>query len=74
MTEQSKVKPLDYIDTDIPNLGGPAQRALFNAGLTSISKLSKAKEQDVANLHGMGPSTMKVLKQTLKKQGKTFKQ
>ncbi len=73
MTDKSQAKPLDYIETDIPKLGGPAQRALFNAGLTSLLKISRVSEQEVADLHGMGPSTMKILKQTLKDKGKSFK-
>lgn len=73
MTDEAKIKPLDYMKTDIPKLGGPAQRALCNAGLTSIAKLSKAKESDIADLHGMGPSSIKILKQALKDKGKTFR-
>lgn len=73
MTDKSKIKPLDYIETDLPKLGGPAQRALFNAGLTTLSKLSRVSEQEVADLHGIGKSTLKILKQTLKDKGKSFK-
>lgn len=42
-------------------LSAPAQRALANAGLTSLRDLSKTSEASVRALHGMGPSGLKLL-------------
>jgi predicted Fe-Mo cluster-binding NifX family protein len=59
--------------SDLPKLAAPAQRALAGAGLTSLDKLAKAKEVDVAALHGMGPNAMGKLKEALKAKGKAFR-
>ncbi|GAB4523131.1 MAG: hypothetical protein Kow00133_10940 [Amphiplicatus sp.] len=57
---------------DLPKLAAPARRALSSAGLTSLDKLSKAKESDVARLHGMGPRAMAALKTALAARGLRF--
>lgn len=48
-------------------------RALTAAGLTSLAKLSKAKEADVAALHGMGPNALGKLKDAMKAAGLSFR-
>lgn len=60
-------------ENDLPRLAKPAQRALAGAGLTSLAKLAKAKEADVAALHGMGPNAMATLKTAMKAKGLAFK-
>ena len=59
--------------SDLPKLAAPAMRALNGAGLTSLDKLGRAKEADVAALHGMGPNAMGKLKDALKAEGLSFK-
>lgn len=58
--------------SDLPKLAAPAQRALAGAGLTSLAKLSKKREADVAALHGMGPNALGKLKDALKAAGLSF--
>jgi predicted Fe-Mo cluster-binding NifX family protein len=58
--------------SDVPKLAAPAVRALTGAGLTSLAKLSRAREADVVALHGMGPNAMKAIKVALKAQGLGF--
>jgi len=59
--------------TDLPDkLSAPARRALDGAGLTSLEKLAKKREADVAALHGMGPKALGLLKGAMKKQGLKF--
>lgn len=60
-------------ENDLPKLAAPAVRALTAAGLTSLAKLSKAREPDVAALHGMGPNAMASLKAALKAKGLAFR-
>ena len=43
-------------------LAAPARRALVKAGILTLKDLRKANMKAVAKLHGMGPSTMKILK------------
>ena len=51
------------------DISQPAHRALQNAGITTIKKLSNWKEKEIRKLHGMGPSTIPKLKSILKSKG-----
>jgi len=51
----------------------PAQRALASAGYTRLDQLTTARESDLAALHGMGPKALNLLKEALKREGKTFR-
>ena len=60
--------------TDLPNyLAKPAQRALANAGITRLAQLAKKSENEVLELHGMGPKTMTQLRQALAERGLSFR-
>jgi hypothetical protein len=65
-----KAKPASA--SDLPKLAAPAQRALASAGLTSLAKLSRKTEADIAALHGMGPNALAALKAALKAAGMSF--
>lgn len=54
-------------------LYNPARRALEHAGITSLKKLSEYTEQEILQLHGMGPRSMPVLREALQAQGLSFK-
>ena len=54
-------------------LSAPAQRALLNAGISTILKLSKHTKKEVLALHGMGPASIPLLESALKDKGLTFK-
>jgi len=55
------------------SLSAPARRALENAGITSLRKLSEFKETDILKLHGMGPASLPVLRKALKDEGLKMK-
>ncbi|MCE9644412.1 MAG: DUF1801 domain-containing protein [Chloroflexi bacterium] len=57
-----------------PKIGAPATRALETAGYTSLKQLTKATEAELAQLHGMGPKALGILRDALKAQGLSFKQ
>jgi hypothetical protein len=40
----------------------PAQRALHASGFKTLQQLARLTERDIANLHGLGPSTIKILR------------
>ncbi len=61
---RSEVSP-SSIPIPFDKLAAPAQRALRGAGYATLQQLSKAKEGDVARLHGIGPSALRLLKQEL---------
>src|SRR5688572_451496 len=54
-------------------LSAPARRALENEGLTSLAKISKSSEKEIASLHGMGPGGIRKLKAALKAAGLSLK-
>jgi len=44
-------------------LAAPARRALIGAGILTVGDLQRAKPQDLAALHGIGPKALRTLKQ-----------
>ena len=54
-------------------LSHPAQRALVEAGITSLKQLSRRTERQVSRLHGMGPNGVKKLRGLLRAKGLRFK-
>lgn len=59
--------------SDFPKIGAPATRALEAAGYTTLKQLTKVTEAELAQLHGMGPKALGILRETLKAQGLSFK-
>jgi hypothetical protein len=70
MASKLKHKITDEI---FPGLGAPAKRALANAGVDSLKKLSSYSEKEVLKWHGLGPSSIPVLKKLLAEKGLSFK-
>jgi hypothetical protein len=59
---------------DLPEkISNPAKRALANAGIYSLTKLSRYTEGEILKLHGIGPSAIPILREALKTKGKAFK-
>lgn len=54
-------------------VGAPARRALENAKIDSLKKLSSYTEKELLKLHGLGPSSIPILKKCLKENGLSFK-
>ena len=48
-----------------PPIGGPALRALATAGVRSLSELVQWNERELSELHGMGPKSVRLLKEAL---------
>ena len=57
---------------DFPKVSQLALRALEAAGITRMEQLAKYSETEIANLHGMGPKGIRILKQALKERGLSF--
>ena len=60
-------------ESDFPKLAAPAQRALAGAGYTSLEQLAKVSEDEIKNLHGIGPNVLKQLRAALEAKGLSFK-
>lgn len=57
----------------LTKVGAPARRALEREGINSLLKLSKYKEEELLQLHGMGPGSMPKLRAALKAKGLVFR-
>ena len=58
--------------TDLPKTSRPASRALASVGIESLEDLAAWPERDVADLHGMGPKAIGILRQSLTDNGLAF--
>lgn len=54
-------------------LSGPALRALKHAGVRTMTELARRTEREIAELHGMGPKGVRLLKAGLAAQGRAFR-
>ena len=53
-----------------PGLAKPAVRALVGAGYTKLNQLAKVSDDELLELHGMGPNALTTLRTALKGRGK----
>jgi len=53
-------------------LAKPAQRALTNAGITSLKQLSEFKEDEIIALHGIGKNALENIRKALADEGLNF--
>ncbi|HEY9059899.1 MAG TPA: hypothetical protein VIO64_05245 [Pseudobacteroides sp.] len=60
------------IEVLLNKLAKPAQRAILNAGISTIEQLSKYSEKEVSELHGIGKNAMIIIKKTFYENGLTF--
>lgn len=57
---------------EFPKVSAPAVRALENAQIKNLQDLSKWSVKQLLELHGVGPSSIPILKAALKKKGLSF--
>jgi predicted flap endonuclease-1-like 5' DNA nuclease len=58
---------------DFPKgLAQPARRALAGAGITSLDQLTKITEDEIKQLHGIGPKAVEQLRAALESRGLSF--
>lgn len=67
--EKEKTKKSIFHD-----VGSPARSALESEGIKTLKQLSKKTEKDILNLHGIGPSSIPILKKKLKEKGLSFRE
>jgi uncharacterized protein YdhG (YjbR/CyaY superfamily) len=61
-------------NSNFPKIGRPATQALEAAGYTNLKQLTRVTETELAQLHGMGPKALGILREALKEEGLSFKQ
>lgn len=54
-------------------LSAPARRALESNAILTVEKLSHYSEKELLQLHGLGPSSLPILKKVLLENGLEFK-
>jgi DNA-directed RNA polymerase alpha subunit len=59
--------------TFLLSLAAPARRALENAGINSVEKLSFWSEKEILQFHGIGKTSMPTLREVLEKAGLDFR-
>ena len=57
---------------DLPKLGQPAHRALTGAGIERLEQLTRYRESEIRQLHGVGPNALEKLRAALEARGLTF--
>lgn len=62
----------DTLESDFPNIGKPATRALTNAGYNKLDQLTMVTESEILKLHGVGPKAVRILNEALKEKGQSF--
>ena len=67
-----KTKQKVQIESDLPKLASPAQRALAGAGIQRLEQLTRFSEDQLKQLHGIGPNALKQLQQALRAKGLSF--
>jgi hypothetical protein len=62
------------VESDLPSgLAKPAQRALSRAGYLHMEQFTLVSEDEVMELHGMGPKAMGQIRSALEAKGLAFK-
>jgi DNA-directed RNA polymerase alpha subunit len=54
------------LESDFPNIGKPATRALTHDGYYTLDQLTKVTESEILKLHGVGPKAVRILNEALK--------
>jgi len=67
-----RAKQNDQAESDLPKLAAPARRALAGAGIQRLEELTRLSEEDLKQLHGIGPNALKQLHQALRAKGLSF--
>jgi hypothetical protein len=62
------------VNSDLPKMSAPAQRALQSAGIATLKQLTNMSEAELMQLHGMGPNALGKLREALKANGLVFRE
>jgi hypothetical protein len=68
-----KIERRDQLGSDLlPELPKPARRALVRAGYVPLDQLTGVSEDEILQLHGMGPKALEQLRRILAVKGQSF--
>lgn len=57
---------------DLPPLGRPANSALLQAGITTLTQVAEHSPKDLLAMHGVGPKAIRLLDAALAEHGLRF--
>ncbi len=60
-------------DSDLPEIGAPATRALASIGVTRLDRLDGRSEKELLELHGFGPRALGILRDALAAEGMSMR-
>lgn len=64
---------MNDIASDLPEIGGPATRALASIGVTQLEQLTEHTEGELLDLHGFGPRALDIVKAALHRDGQQLR-
>lgn len=59
-------------DSDLPKLAAPARRALKSAGISRLEHFNRFTEEEIKELHGIGPNALEQLRAALTEKSLSF--
>lgn len=59
--------------SDLPKTSRPAERALATVDVFKLADLARFTEKEIADLHGMGPKALGILKVEMARHGLRFR-
>ena len=68
MKTKQNVQP----ESELPKLASPAMRALAGAGIQRLEQLTEFSEEQLKQLHGIGPNALKQLHAAMRARGLSF--
>ena len=72
ITSKNKTVGSDQQASDLPRIGQPATQALAGIGIQRLAQLTSFSEDEIKQLHGMGPKALGLLRQALAEKGLSF--
>lgn len=58
----------------LSKLNSPARNALLKEGIDTLQKLSQFTEKEILNLHGIGPTSIPIMRAALEEEGVSFRE
>ncbi|SOC06451.1 RNA polymerase alpha subunit [Ureibacillus xyleni] len=58
----------------LSKLSSPARNTLVREGIDTLQKLSKYTEKEILKLHGIGPTSLPLMRSSLEEEGLSFKE
>lgn len=65
-------KKSDQPESDLPKLASPARRALDGAGIKRLEQLAAMREDEIKQVHGIGPNALEQLRGAMAEKGLSF--